>query len=94
MLTSAAYGRRVGLRVAAHELDDVRPWLPHWWVAADVKQTLWELASPSQAEYLIGELELWVAEHAVDRVFVHAGVVAFEGRALLLPGRSLSGKTT
>jgi hypothetical protein len=43
---------------------------------------------------VIGELELWVAEFAVDLIFVHAGVVAFEGRALLLPGRSFSGKTT
>jgi hypothetical protein len=35
-----------------------------------------------------------VAQHAPDRVFVHAGVVAHRGRAIVLPGRSMSGKTT
>jgi len=40
------------------------------------------------------ELSLWVAEAARRRVFVHAGVIAKDGRAILIPGRSLSGKTT
>ena len=35
-----------------------------------------------------------VAHDAPDRVFVHAGVVAQRGRAIVLPGRSMSGKTT
>jgi energy-coupling factor transporter ATP-binding protein EcfA2 len=35
-----------------------------------------------------------LAQHAPDRIFVHAGVVAYEGRAIVLPGRSMSGKTT
>jgi hypothetical protein len=35
-----------------------------------------------------------VALNAPQHVFVHAGVVAWEGRALVLPGASLSGKTT
>jgi hypothetical protein len=37
---------------------------------------------------------VYVAEHAKRRVFVHAGVVAVGGRAILVPGRSMSGKTT
>ena len=37
---------------------------------------------------------LYVAEHAPRRVFVHAGVVAWQGRAILLPGRSYVGKST
>jgi hypothetical protein len=40
------------------------------------------------------DVKLYVAEMAPDRVFVHAGVVGFRGRAILLPGRSFSGKTT
>lgn len=40
------------------------------------------------------DLQLYVAERAPRRVFVHAGVVGWKGRAILLPGRSLSGKTT
>ena len=35
-----------------------------------------------------------VAEHAPRHVFLHAGVVAFGGKALLIPGRSFSGKST
>jgi hypothetical protein len=32
--------------------------------------------------------------NARDRVFVHAGVVGWQGRAILLPGRSMAGKST
>ena len=39
-------------------------------------------------------LRLKVAEASPERVFVHAGVVAWRGRAILVPGRSHSGKTT
>jgi hypothetical protein len=42
----------------------------------------------------IGEVELWVAEHAVGFVFVHAGVVAVDGRAIVIPGRTMSGKSS
>lgn len=39
-------------------------------------------------------LQLTVAEHAPRRVFVHAGVVGFKGRAIVIPGMSFSGKST
>jgi hypothetical protein len=39
-------------------------------------------------------LRLRVAETSPEHIFVHAGVVAWRGRALLVPGRSRSGKTT
>jgi hypothetical protein len=39
-------------------------------------------------------LERHVAFHPGEYVFVHAGVVAFRGRALVLPGRSGAGKST
>jgi hypothetical protein len=35
-----------------------------------------------------------VAEFAVDRVFVHAGVVGWKGKAIVLPANSYGGKTT
>jgi len=35
-----------------------------------------------------------IALRAADSVFVHAGVVAHRGRAILMPGASFSGKTT
>lgn len=40
------------------------------------------------------DTQLYVAERAKYRIFVHAGVVAWKGRAIVLPGRSHSGKTT
>jgi len=42
---------------------------------------------------LESDLKIHVAEKARGRVFVHAGVVAHQGRAILLPGRSHSGKS-
>lgn len=39
-------------------------------------------------------VQLFVAETARRRVFVHAGAVGWRGRAMVLPGASRSGKTT
>jgi len=40
------------------------------------------------------DLQLYVAESALNRIFVHAGVVEWSNRAIVIPGRSYSGKTT
>jgi len=40
------------------------------------------------------DLRLLVAELARRRVFVHAGVVGWKGRAIVVPGRSFSGKSS
>jgi len=39
-------------------------------------------------------VQLTVAEYAPRRVFVHAGVVEWKGKAILFPGLSFSGKST
>ncbi|HEX8687026.1 MAG TPA: hypothetical protein VF736_22200 [Pyrinomonadaceae bacterium] len=56
------------------------------------------VARTAEAEELFerfeSDLQLAVAESARGRVFVHAGVVGWRGRAVLLPGRSFAGKTT
>ena len=39
------------------------------------------------------DLQLYVAEWSRRKLFVHAGVVAWEGRAIVIPGRSFSGKS-
>jgi hypothetical protein len=56
------------------------------------------LARTVEAEELFerfeSDLQLAVAAAARRRVFVHAGVVGWKGRAVLIPGRSFSGKTT
>lgn len=43
---------------------------------------------------LDAELRMYIALHAPNYVFVHAGVVGVEDRAIVLPGRSFAGKTT
>jgi hypothetical protein len=49
---------------------------------------------PEEAlDALASSLRLYVAEAARDRVFVHAGVVGWRGRAIVVPGRSGSGKS-
>ncbi len=43
---------------------------------------------------LEADISLFVAERAPRRIFVHAGVVGWRGRAILIPGKSHAGKTT
>jgi hypothetical protein len=38
-------------------------------------------------------LHHFIAEYTKERVFVHAGVVGWQGKAILVPGRSFSGKS-
>jgi hypothetical protein len=45
-------------------------------------------------EALAAHAEPFVAERAPDHLFVHAGVVGWEGRAIVMPGASFAGKTT
>jgi len=45
-------------------------------------------------ERLFSDIHHRVAVRAVDCLFVHAGVVGWQGRAIVLPGRSHSGKST
>jgi hypothetical protein len=53
--------------------------------STDIDQVLQTLES---------DLQLYVAQEARRRVFVHAGVVGYGGRAVIIPGRSFSGKST
>jgi len=48
----------------------------------------------SVLEAFASHVQLTVAEYAPHRVFVHAGVVGWNDRAILIPGLSHSGKTT
>src|SRR5262245_61290705 len=44
--------------------------------------------------YLEMDLELYIGDHARRRTFVHAGVVGWNGQAIVIPGRSFSGKSS
>lgn len=57
----------------------------------------WDMTAPAAEPALLrilGDLELHVAEHAPGLIAVHAGVVAWGGHAVVLPGRSMAGKST
>jgi hypothetical protein len=45
-------------------------------------------------EILGRDMRMFVAELARSRIFIHAGVVGWKERTIVIPGRSLSGKTT
>ena len=45
-------------------------------------------------ERLGSAVRIAVAEYAVGRVFIHAGVVGWKGKAIIIPARSFKGKTT
>lgn len=74
-------------------------------IGAGPGQTVWSLqadgtplgAASEQStllDLLQSELELLVATRAPRHVVVHAAVVGWHGQAIVLPGRSRSGKTT
>jgi hypothetical protein len=44
--------------------------------------------------YFNSLVRLTVAEHATGRVFVHAGVVGWNGQTIVMPARSFQGKST
>jgi hypothetical protein len=56
------------------------------------------ITGPSDLRLALGildaELRMYIALHAPDYVFVHAGVVGVDDRTIVLPGRSFAGKTT
>lgn len=80
----AAFARKFGLRQnedGTYELTGKSAsWLDH---------TSFEVALTR----LEAEIRLHIATNARERLFVHAGVVARDGRALVIPGGSFSGKT-
>lgn len=43
---------------------------------------------------VIDDLHLTIALHATDELFIHAGVVVFDGVVIIIPGRSHAGKST
>ena len=92
-LNSRAYGRAVSIYAAEHV--DLRDHLPFWWREEDLDGEQHVAIYPGDdVAAAIHQLEFWIAEHASEAVFVHAGVIARGDRALLLPGRSHAGKSS
>jgi hypothetical protein len=64
--------------------------------AVDLGSSLLTMALPLDLalETLGGVVRSLISREAPDRIFVHAGVVAYGGKAILIPGSSFTGKTT
>lgn len=64
--------------------------------AVDLGSSLLTRALPLDLalETLGGLVRSLISREAPDRIFVHAGVVAYGGSAILIPGSSFTGKTT
>lgn len=76
-----------------------------WHVALlPVGESAWQYKSPGRSSPMFTDLSLvvamldtelrrYVAGHAPERFFVHAGAVSYGDRAILIPGSSFSGKS-
>ena len=60
----------------------------------DAQQLARTLHQENLCDALEADMDFYLAQAARQRLFVHAGVVAWRGRAIVIPGRSQSGKTT
>ena len=93
--TLRAYGRTVAFDVPPSTTEHLLLRLPPTYRRSDrTPDQVFALEPDGDPDALLSALELWVAEHARPWVFVHAGCVVRHGRALLLPGRSMSGKSS
>jgi hypothetical protein len=95
-VTGWAYGVPLSLSPGAAAREAVLAAVPTGWRAGDVPggTRSWEIVSAADVVPVLAQVELYVAERAPGLVFVHAGVVVVGGRAVLLPGRSMAGKST
>ena len=58
------------------------------------EKVLVRFARKSLIDLLGSNIRLTVAEFAVERVFVHAGVVSWKGKAIVMPAKSFQGKSS
>jgi hypothetical protein len=63
-------------------------------LVVDTAQVLDSVTLPLGLEALDRQIQAHVALDAPDRIFVHAGVVGLGESAIVIPGRSFTGKTT
>ena len=71
------------------ETDDAR-----YRVVIDGEETVAKVGSTAALDRFENAIQYYVAEFADPWLFIHAGAVAWRGAAIVLPGRSFSGKST
>ena len=88
---SAVVDQLFSLRVGGRSRGRVRHYNLLYWGAARRARSL---DLDSVFESLESDMRLSVASGAKRRIFVHAGVVGWKGHAIVIPGRTFSGKST
>jgi hypothetical protein len=64
-------------------------------IVVDGESGISESFEPGQLDRALNQIvHLKIAELSPQAVFIHAGVVAWRGRAIVIPGRSMTGKST
>jgi hypothetical protein len=80
-----------------YRLDDAGPMSPiRYGYFVDGKDIREGISSTldGMLDMLEGDIQIYVAEFATPYLFVHAGVVEWQGRGIILPGSSFAGKST
>jgi len=67
---------------------------PFSFLYADAQQLARTLHTEDLYDALEADIDFYLAQAARQRLFVHAGVVAWKGQAIVIPGQSRSVKTT
>ena len=92
-----SYGVPFRLRASsAEQLQHMIATIPHGSIPQQISdpQAQEFTSAPEGQDQLRTDLMVHVANFAPDHIFLHAGVVAHHGRAIVLPGQSFAGKTT
>jgi hypothetical protein len=105
---SAALLKQAGMTATHALLDEIVPIAcdsaQHWFritddggacsIYQDESRIVTDAVSHKFWKFFDSLVRIKVAEHAKSVVFVHAGVVGWRGRAIVIPGNSFQGKTT
>lgn len=67
---------------------------PLFRMLVDGEERLKAVSADSVANRLESDLQMFIAEFAQPHLFLHAGVVQWHGRIIVLPGSSYAGKST
>jgi hypothetical protein len=90
LATSSMLDAIYSLKVGRPGIDGERPYN----LLRDAKLVVRTIDRRFMLEWFEVDASLFVAEMSPELVFVHAGVVGWQGKAIMIPGRSFSGKST
>ena len=94
ILLPANYFKRISSSQASHKFSVRRSKSYEFVLFRGRKKVTFSNDKEIFLKYLDSLVRLTVAEFAESKVFIHAGVVAWHGKAIIIPGKSFQGKTT